>query len=271
MPYTPMELAQAFIKTGELDDALEALNEHLDNNPNDENARSIRASVCLRLDHYAQAQIDLDSLSEKNADDYLRLSVAYERLDQIAPMIEAIQQALKLNPDDERLTERLLTVYLKHQKLDEALTLVREQARSWRWLQWEGDILAAQGNDVLATARYGLVLAQLEPLADTMEAGYFNSLKARVLLARAHAYRRMEHLDISAEHYQAAQNLLPEDPTITFNLGILQAMRGDTEAAIAQSQTALNTASPTLREAMLTSLDHPSIPATLRDALSNLS
>lgn len=271
MPYTPMELAQAFIKTGELNDALEALNEQLVNDPNDDIARRLRASVCLRLDNLSQAQSDLERLAEKTADDYLRLSVAYERLNQVDNTIVAVKSARKIAPQNEHLTERLLNLYLKNEMLDAARTLVQEQPRTWRWLQWEGDILAQQGDDVLATARYGLVLAQLDPLEATMERGYFNSLKARVLLARAHAYRRLEQPDISEAHYKAAQSLIPEDPTITFNLGVLQAMQGKLDVAIDQCKQALTDASGILRESMLDSLNHPTIPKKLRDALSNFS
>lgn len=271
MPYTPLELANAFIKTGELHDALEALDAHLEAAPHDAEARRLRANVRLRLDQLAPARTDLEALPEQTADDHLKLSVIHERSHDPDGAIAAMQRARTLAPADERLTERLITLYIQQDRLDEALDLVRQQPRTWRWLQWEGDILAQRGADELATARYGLVLAQLEPLAAAMERGYHNSLKARVLLARAHAYRRLGQPDISAEHYEAAQALLPDDPTIAFNLGILGVMRGEVAGGIARCQQALDDAPPALRDAMRDSLAHASIPPALRDALSNLS
>ena len=47
--YSPIELAEAFIRTGELADALDALNPHLEAQPNDETALRLRAAVLMRL------------------------------------------------------------------------------------------------------------------------------------------------------------------------------------------------------------------------------
>ena len=39
--YNPITLADAFIQAGELDDALDALNQHLEANPSDDDARRV--------------------------------------------------------------------------------------------------------------------------------------------------------------------------------------------------------------------------------------
>ncbi|MBZ0278924.1 MAG: tetratricopeptide repeat protein, partial [Anaerolineae bacterium] len=45
MGYSPMQLAEAFIKTGELTDALDALNQQLETVPQDDYARRLRSQV----------------------------------------------------------------------------------------------------------------------------------------------------------------------------------------------------------------------------------
>jgi Flp pilus assembly protein TadD len=257
MPYSPMELAEVFIKTGELTDALDALNQQLEQQSQDDEARRLRIDVLLRLadaDYLQQALTDINALSTIIADDYQRESVLHERLGDTAKAVEVMSKAHKLTPDDERLSERLLNLLMNHKQYAAALELVREQAKSWRWLQYEGDVLALMGDDTLATARYGLVLAQLDELEGVMRTDYLQGIQARVLLARAHAYRRLQQIENAREHYQTAQLLVPKDPTISFNLGLLDALSGDLEKAVTQCRTALVNAPKILQDEMRESI-----------------
>ncbi|MEL6406627.1 MAG: tetratricopeptide repeat protein [Chloroflexota bacterium] len=257
MAYTPMQLAEAFLKTGELEDALDALNQQLEAEPADEEARRLRVQVLMRLrqpEHLAQAMADMDAISQKTATDWQTHSILAMQSGDAQSAIDAIQQARTLAPDDERLTERLLDLLLKAAQYDEALALVREQERTWRWLEREGDVLVLLGDDMLATARYGLVLAQLEQFKDTMREDYWHAFRVRALLARAHAYRRLEHSDPAREHYLAAQAILGDDVSIMFNLGLLQAQEGHIEDAITRCKAAYMNASETLQAEMMRSL-----------------
>ena len=65
-------------------------------------------------------------------------------------------------PQDDHLTEVYLRLLLQHNHLDVALPVVQAQPTTWHWLEWEGDLLAQQGDDMQATARYGLALARLD-------------------------------------------------------------------------------------------------------------
>lgn len=266
MPYTPMQLAEAFLKTGEIPDALDALNQELEQSPENELARRLRIQVLSSLAGEAnlnQALADFASLDLSSAEDYQRLSILHERLGNISTAIESIAKARELAPQDERLTERYLDLLLVQKDYSSALELVRQQSPTWRWLEREGDILALMGDDTTASARYGLVLAHLEQFEGQMRADYLQALKARVLLARAHSYRRLEQIETSQEHYQAAQALLPKDPTIAFNLGLLELLRGDRASAIEQCQDALAVASQSLKSEMLNSVDDESFKAAL--------
>ena len=266
MPYSPMQLAESFIRTGELTDALDALNQQLEQQPQDDEARRLRIDVLLRLtetDYLQQALTDINALSTITAADYQRESVLHERLGDMAKALESMQKAHELTPDDERLSERLLNLLMSQKQYAAALELVYEQAKSWRWLQYEGDVLALTGDDTLATARYGLVLAQLDELEGVMRADYLQGMKARVLLARAHAYRRLQQIDTAREHYQAAQLLLPKDPTISFNLGLLDALSGDLEKAVTQCRAALANAPKMLQGEMHESIRNETLYSEL--------
>lgn len=270
MPYTAMELADAFIKTGELDDAVIALREHLEQHQQDDEARRLYIQVQMRLsagDDLVTLINNFDFLSEKTADDWRLQSTIYEQNNQVILAIESIRHARKITPNDERLTERYLDLLLKNEQYDNALTLVREQAKTWRWLEREGDILALIGNDRLATARYGLVLAHLSELEGTMRDDYLQSLKLRVILARAHAYRRLEHYDLAEALYLEAQDILGDDLTIQFNLGLLAYLNGDANTALMKCREALDKASDTLRTHMLSSLDEEELFISLKQQL----
>ena len=79
--------------------------------------------------------------------DEQRESVLHERLGDTAKAIESMHKAHKLAPADERLSERLLNLLMNHKQYAAALELVREQDKSWRWLQYEGDVLVCMGAD----------------------------------------------------------------------------------------------------------------------------
>jgi tetratricopeptide (TPR) repeat protein len=252
-----MELAEAFLKTGELNDALDALNQQLDQASDDANARRLRIQVLLRLGGEAnlqQALADSEYIAAPTAADYQIISIVHERSGHLEQAINVMNLAREQAADDERLIERLLELLLANEAYDNALDLIRQQEKTWRWLEREGDVLVLMGDDTLATARYGLVLAQLEQFEGQMRKGYLDALKARVFLARAHAYRRLEQIETASEHYQAAKTLLADDPTIDFNLGLLTFLEGDIEGAAKQCQNALVRASSHLAESMRDSL-----------------
>lgn len=272
MAYTPLQMADAFIQAGELPEALDALNQHIQENPNDIAAFRLRISVRLRLgdeENLLAALVDSEAIPQKSADDYRQVSVIQQRLGNLGAAEDAMRAALGLAPGDLRMTERLVDVLQQEGELQAALEIVREQARSWNWMQWEGDLLQQLGDHMMATARYGLALAQLSEYEGQMRQDYLQSLQARLLLARAESYRHLEQYDVSRQHYEAAQKLLPDDPAIAFNLGILTALSGDAAGGTEQCRTALQSASETMRREMLLSLKKEPALQSLENALSN--
>ncbi len=252
MPYTPMQLAEAFIHTGELADALDALNQQLDAHPGDDAARRLRIGVLLRRasdDYLHQALADFDHLARVSADDEVLRSVILERLQNLDGALEAMTRALAINPGDDRLTERNLHLLIAQNKIDAALELVRTQERTWRWLQWEGDLLVMSGDDMMATARYGLALAQMNERY-TADDRFITPIRARLLLTRGDAYRRLGDIGQAEKHYIAAGKLIPTDPMIAFNRGLLAVQRGSIADALKFCGKGFSEASAALRTEM---------------------
>lgn len=270
MAYSPLELAAAFIQTGELNDALDALNGHLAQQPHDDRARRMRIGVCRHLggDHLHTALADFEQLQARQPDDAIQHSLLLEQAERPDDAIDVLAQAHTQWPDHERLAERYLHLLLERGRTETALMVVGRLPRVWRWLQWEGDALVIRGDHLLATARYGLALAQLDDLVTEANARYFAPIQARLLLARAGAYRRAGLLDQADEHYAAAGQLVPDDPSIPFNRGMLAWLRGDEAQALKLCRDALKSASDNVRSHLLNELNAEPELNALRVALA---
>lgn len=257
MSYSPMELADVFIQTGEFQDALEALDQQLSDHPADAEARRLRAAVLLRInapDSATRAIADLEAITPPTAADHVQRAIIHEQQNDLTQAIAAMRQAVAMEPTNARYAEMLLQLLVDDQQFDEALQWVRQQARDWRWLQWEGDLLAQQGDDMMATARYGLALALLDEVRESKGVAsgnaFMNAIKGRLLVARADAYRRLQQIDLAIEHYEKAQRVLPDDPIVDFYLGLFKALAGDLPTAVELCQQAIDYAPDTLRKAM---------------------
>jgi tetratricopeptide (TPR) repeat protein len=256
-----MELANVFIQTGELDDALDALNQQLDSHPDDDDARRLRISVLMRLatpDHLTKALKDSQQLTTPQADDYVSRSIVLEKQGHTQQAAATMQKALSAAPHNPRYTERLLQLYSTTGDYDSALALLDSQPRHWRWLERAADIQVQRGDDAAATTHYTEAILQLDTFKETLRRDYWQALRVRLLMARGHTYRRRSLLDEAAADYNAAQTLLPDDPSITFNRGLVAALRDDLDTAVDLCQKALNAASPALEQRLRDSLaDNP--------------
>jgi tetratricopeptide (TPR) repeat protein len=283
MSYPPMQRAEAFIRTGEFTDALEALEEYLIDNPHDDDVLRLKASVLQRLhgaDNLEQSLAIWQSLQQPISDDWMRRSIIHERLNQMDEAIHTQRQALALLPsidDDEtqrtydRVVERLVMLLAQENHFAEAHDLLRQQPRQWRWLQWEADLLVMEGNNTQASESYSQALEQLQAQIDVRPSPHLNAIKGRILLARAHIYRRQHDITKARQHYEEASQLLAHDPLITFNLGCLQALEGQLQQAIALCEPVwVAYPSGALREQMQATLSDDSAYDALRQYLENL-
>lgn len=254
-PYTPMQLAEAFIDAGELDDALDALNQQLTAQPNDEHARRLRAQVLLRT---GTAQALEDALSDltsiqQTPHDHLTRSTLHERRGALQDALAAAQTAQALTSDDRlraRALERVLDLMRKQGQLEQALEIALEND----WVQWAADAAVDLNNDRRAVDYYTQALDRIERLFDVTSDNIAANIKARVLLKRGGAHHRMGNYPLAAADYTTAQGIIPDDPMIPFNLGVLAAYQGDEARALSTLRAALAAAPPTLRQHMTNEL-----------------
>ncbi len=289
MAYSALQLAEAFIKAGELDDALAALNDHLAGDRSDENGYRLRAEVLIRLNtpaHLEQARDDLRLIATPTASDCFMQAVVLENLADMEGAAAILEQGCKHYPENQRLWERWLHNLLKSQKMDQAKnlihTMLEAQPDDWRWSQWAGDIAFQTGDYKEAAEQYHHAIKRLEThyhLNTHSPAHVISSTSgdasalsvsgsyARLHITLAEALAANNHLYEAKRRYEQAAILLPDDPVIPFKLGMLAAQQNDLAQAALLCQTALNKMPPALRQTMLDSLQANSLYTTLFNQL----
>ncbi|RMF82189.1 MAG: hypothetical protein D6737_02770 [Chloroflexi bacterium] len=269
MRYTPLQLAEAFITTGELDDALTAINEHLDETPDDDDARRMRVGILLRLadaTHWQMALADIACLTTLTPDDYvLWMRILDAQGDDGA--LEVARQMYVAHPNDERAAEIFVERLVAAAAYSEAETVLNAMPEDWRWLQRRGDLAALQDRHDDAVTYYSRALVLLETAFAQTTVGFAANFKANLLIKRAHANRHLGQLDEAEADYAAAEKLLPGDVMIAFNRGLLAALRGDLPHATELCRDAFNRANDTLRAMMRDELDDDARFETLANAL----
>lgn len=249
-----LELAEAFLHAGELADAFTILSDHLNLNPADAAARRLRASIAARLPGHARHALDdLAALETLTAGDHLLRWRILADLGDHDAAFAALQAAHALDPDS-RTTDHLLAELLRRGDADAALALLADQPRTWAWQVWRGDFHTLKGDDGAAVDQFGAALDDLAVLGDSP---LIVVQRARLLLKRADAYSRLRLFAQAEADYAAAAVLVPDDPLIPFNRGLLAFTRGDTEAALALCRPALDAAPAALREHMRAALAAP--------------
>ena len=245
--HTPIELAEAFIQAGELSDALDALNQQLEAQPDDPPARRLRANVLLHLPGRArEALADLDALTTVSADDLLLRAQIHDLLDEHEAAFTALEQAWT-EQRDLRSAELLLSSLLRRGDVKRGLDLLADLPKNWKWLGWSGDFYVIKGEFATAAEHFCSALDQLEQ-------GEKNALtetqKAHLLLKRADAYRRLKRYAEAETDYRAAEAIIPTDLMISFNRGLMIYEQGKLRSALPLCRDALDHAPEGLREHM---------------------
>jgi tetratricopeptide (TPR) repeat protein len=247
---TPLELAGAFIQAGELNDALNALDAHLSVHPHDQEAHRLRASVLTHLPGRARdALSDLDALDVLAYDDLVLSLQVRDMIGEPYEAVSIIEQAW-LRGGDPRAADLLLRRLRQQGEIERALELLADLPKSWQWLGWSGDLYALKGDYATAAEHYCSAIDQLD---HGEKSALTETVKAHLLLKRADAYRRLRQYDEADADYQAAEAIIPTDPMIPFNRGLL-----------IFEQSGLRRALPLCRDA----LDHA--PAALRDHMRDV-
>ncbi|MBI5671014.1 MAG: tetratricopeptide repeat protein [Chloroflexi bacterium] len=262
MTYSLLQVAEAFIRTGELADALDMLNQQLNADPGDDTARRLRAAVLLRLpldgdDHLLAALDDLDALAQPDADDYVQRSIICQRRNDWPGALRAMQQARVLKPGDERVAARLLELLLRSGQHDEARALLDTLPRTWRWLERAGDLAAEDGDPAGAAQAFTAALDHLRGQMDTDGNRIGANLKLGLLAKRAAANLAAGLLDAAEADYALLESLLPGDAAFTFGRGLVLARRGDSAGGAARCHAALAHANEALRVELWAALAAP--------------
>lgn len=248
MTYTPLELAQVFIKTGELADALAALAQHLEDHPDDDNARRLRIEAQLRLpDHLSAALADLNRLTAPTADDWVKRSVIHERLGDLTAAYHHLRHACALDPHSERWIERELYLLQAMGQPEQAIDRLSRLPLTWRWQQWRGDLLLQVGRWEAAIDSYTDAIDQINADTALCAHSFSHSLRGGIYLNRAEAYYRQGRSETALADYNAAAELIPDEPFISFRVGLMRANRGDLEAARLMCTDAMRRATPLLQ------------------------
>lgn len=177
MGYTPLQLADAFIRTGELKDALDALAQHLSANPGDDEARRLRIEVLMRQPT-ADALAEFDLLGALSADDYVRKSIVLAAAGRQSEAVTAMREAHNQRPQDERIAERYFELLLADRQLDPARDLLNTMPNSWRWMEHEGDLEMAAENYPMAMRIYAAACSSLSQQLDPETNEFARSLYA---------------------------------------------------------------------------------------------
>jgi tetratricopeptide (TPR) repeat protein len=254
--YDPLTLANAFIQTGELDDALDALNQHLEANPEDDQARRLRVQVLSRKRDLANLENGLDDLAQlgnTTADDYLmhlRLLNSHPLLQNFEKLLQVVEKGHRHYPHDQRITERYLEYLMFLGRWQEAENLIAEQPNNWRWLQWAADLVLVFDAFDHAARYFSDALTALEKDFGQASNDFIANLKAQILLKRADVYQRLQSLSESDADYAAAEQIIPNDPMIPFNRGLIALLQGDSARGIALCRSAYTNAPDALRDEM---------------------
>jgi tetratricopeptide (TPR) repeat protein len=239
-----LERAEAFIQAGELADALDALDAHLEAHPDDHEARRLRIDVLVRLPAMArEAANDLALLPDLTGRDHLNRLWALT-LGGYSPEAGAALVAEYRQRADLPAYARLLLTYLYAQgAAEQALELLADLPKTPDWLIWSGKFYTLQGDDRVAVEHYCSALDQMPPSDNALR----EIQRAGLLLLRADAYRRLKQYADADADYLAAEAIIPNDSTIAFHRGLLAFEQGDVQTAVDLCRSAMARAPEILR------------------------
>ncbi len=281
MSYTPLELAEAFLRAGELADALDALHQHLAAHPDDQAARRMRAQVYAGMaasepnpDHVRAALADLEMLIPLTVDDVIRRVSLLRQLNEVEKAHQLLNglwgSADKIGRDP-RLIELLLeSLYQRHEPA-RAIEILFHQPKTWRWLRWTGDFHALKGDYRVALDYFCSALDQLDESTQeppTSAVGFIGNLRGQILLRRADMYQKIALYAEAAADYEEAEKLIPNDASIPLFRGMALYLGGDMTNAINICRRALDRASEMTRTELIGQLKTDSRYSGLAQSLN---
>ncbi len=204
---------------------------------------------------------------------FLRMRACYA-LGEVAAAQAAYEAAVAADPQDTRLREWGLRLALAAGDPARALRLAREaiatNPTSLSWRRWEAELLLQMGDDAAACAALTALVAHMPP--DLTPGAWDAAVWGALLLARAGVQRRLGDLAAARADLDAAAILLPGDPGVDLERGLLIWASGAVEEAYPLLRAALVAAAPGVRAGFWASLaGYPRLAALQADLAANAS
>jgi tetratricopeptide (TPR) repeat protein len=267
-----MTTVSAHLMEGETTAALAALDEHLTQHPDDQDARRLRAETHLALgtpDDLRAALDDFAALSPHTSDDTLCITRAYERLNLPEQAIEALQAGLALDPTHPRLLQRLAEVLLSVGRYHDALDEIKKLPPDWRKLQMVGDVMFDLGLKE-PMARPHCITAYQSALEIIPLQKWSQPFRARMHLRLANVNMRLGDYKAVEREAATVAKLIPNEPAVAFYQGWAQIKRGKPERALPMLKKAFAKASDVVRAEFRAVLADDPECAALLDSLETL-
>jgi len=248
--YTPLQLAEAYLQTGELEAALEALNTHLGDFPNDDYARRLRIHVLIDMPGGLDAALaDLDGLIMPTGSDAGLRGRVLMKMGDYPGAASAFAQAWQHYPT--LYAETYARVLLRLGDSEQALRALAVLPPTWQWHSWNADIYDLRGEFQKAVEHYTAALDGLtSAMAEADEPRLLDAMRANELIKRGNALMRVGQFADADADYAAAAGIVPDDAAIPFNRGLTYLLRGDFERALRLCREAWSRANEGLREQM---------------------
>jgi len=214
---------------GKTDEARQALERALQLAPDNLNATDQLVEIDLAANHFDEArqQIELQLSKKPNGSGFahfIKAKVCVAERDSIGAEAE-LQTALRLDPDLGRAYDLLVTIYLRQNKLSEAIDLLETKLRR---KPEDADALLILAATSERTKDYQKACDAYEKILKLNP----NSIPALNNLACLYA-EQLNRLDRATELAQRARNLEPTNPVVADTLGWILYKRGDYGQALA--------------------------------------
>lgn len=264
-----LELVNAHLFDGDTQTALATLDAHLSAQPDDAEARRLRAETHMALntpDHLRAALDDFHTLTPPSPDDSLFMVRAYEQLGLPDQAITTLEAALILDSTHPRLLQRLAEILLAQGRYRDALDQVEKLAPDWRRLQMVGDVLFDLGLEH-NMAREHAVSAYQSALSIIPIKKWSEPFRARMHLRLANIFQRLSDHKAVEREAAAAAKLIPDEPAVAFYQGWAQVKRGKPDQALTLFKKAFNGASDAVRDDFRKTLSADPACESLLDSL----
>lgn len=276
-----LEKAEYLLLGGDPRDALDMLVEAAQAAPDDPRPYARQAEIRVSLGEpdadgeggslLCRAVDDLDRAAALGLDTaetrFLKLR-ALAALGDLPAARAAYAAALALDPDNGRLREWGVTLAVRAGDLPEALRLVKGELAaapgSFHWGRWRADLLLQSGEVAGAHDAYTALLethlsseapADGPPAALVDAQSWLAVERGGLLLKRAGARRRLGDFAGALADLAAAAVILPDDPAIPFERGLVAWGQGDQPAAFDLLRDGLAAAAPEVRAGFRAVLD----------------